>query len=694
MSGLLAAVEARIQGELKVLRPAGELAPLAAPSTSARWPSRGPRRRPRSVFGMAPGRQLAYKGRNLLGEIAMDTPLRSRIARAAAALWRGLDATRRASLNLLLLALLVGLVVGLVSGGPSVKKGAALVVAPKGELVEQLTARTPRGLLSGGFADGAEETLLKDLTDAIRAAKDDPRISSIFLELSELGPAGMTKLQDLRAAIADFRAGGKKVVAYADNYDQRGYAVAAAADEVWLSPQGGVLLEGLGRWRTYYKEGLDRLGVDVHVFRVGEFKSAVEPYTRNGPSPEAREADRKWLTDLWTVWLEEVAASRKLKPADLSAYIDEMPARLAAVKGDPTRLAVESRLVDKVGYRDELRARMIELAGLEEKEKTFKQVSVADYLESRGGDRSGASGRGDAVAVVVARGEILDGKQPAGTIGGDSTAKLIRQARQDDKVKAIVLRVDSPGGSATASEVIRRELVLARKEGKPVVVSMGSVAASGGYWISTASDEIWASPATITGSIGIFGILPTVDRPLARFLGLHVDGVGTTRLSGALRLDRPMQPEVGQMFQSVIDKGYEDFLARVGEARAMPRDAVDRLARGRVWSGRDAAERKLVDRLGGLKEAIASAAERAKLGKEFRTWWVEEERTFGQKLLARLMKDGASVAVRLGLVAEPPDLGRLSPALRALAGQVAESERLLRLNDPQGVYALCPLDVR
>jgi protease-4 len=509
-----------------------------------------------------------------------------------------------------------------------------------------------------------------------------------------MGPAGMTKLQDLRAAIADFRASGKKVVAYADSYDQRSYAVAAAADEIWLNPQGAVLLEGLGRWRTYYKEGLDRLGVDVHVFRVGEYKSAVEPYTRTGPSPEAREADRKWLSDLWGIWLEEVAASRKLQPADLSAYIAEMPDRLGAAKGDLTRLAVDAKLVDKVGYRDEVRARMIELAGLDEKEKTFLQVSVDDYLQALGGDRSGARGGGDAVAVVVAKGDILDGKQPAGTIGGDSTAKLIRLARQDPKVKAIVLRVDSPGGSAFASEVIRRELALARKEGKPVVVSMGSLAASGGYWISTASDEIWASPATITGSIGIFGLLPTIDKPLARYLGLRVDGVGTTRLSGALRLDRPLQPEVGQMFQSAIEKGYEDFLARVSEARSMPRDAVDKLARGRVWSGKDAVERKLVDRLGGLKEAIASAAERAKLGKDHRTWWVEEERTFGQQLLTRFMKGGASVATRFGLVAESPDLTRLSPAFSALRGQLAESERVLRLNDPLGVYALCPLDVR
>jgi protease-4 len=505
---------------------------------------------------------------------------------------------------------------------------------------------------------------------------------------------GITKLQDLRGAVADFRAGGKKVIAYAEGYEQWAYAVAASADEVWMHPQGGVLLEGLGRWQTYYKEGIDRLGIDWHVFKVGEYKSAVEPFIRNGPSPEAREADLKWLSDLWAVWLQEVASSRKLEPADLSSYIDEMPDRVAAAKGDLARLALDARLVDKLGHRDEIRARMIELAGEDEKEKTFRQVSVEDYLEARGGDRGGAGGRGDAVAVVVAKGYILDGKQPAGTIGGDSTAKLIRRARQDDKVKAIVLRVDSPGGSAFASEVIRRELVLARKDGKPVVVSMGTLAASGGYWISTASDEIWASPATITGSIGIFGMLPTIDKPMAHYLGVRVDGVGTTRLSGALRVDRPLQPEVGRVIQSVIEKGYEDFLARVSEARSMSRDEVDEIARGRVWSGKDAFERKLVDKLGGLKEAIASAAERAKLPRDHRVWRVEEEQKFAERVLSKLMKGGARVAALFGFAIEAPEPPPLPAALRALQAQVADAERLLRLNDPQGVYALDLLEAR
>jgi protease-4 len=337
---------------------------------------------------------------------------------------------------------------------------------------------------------------------------------------------------------------------------------------------------------------------------------------------------------------------------------------------------------------------MIEIAGENKKEHTFQQVTVADYLEAKGGDRNGVRGRGDAVAVVVAVGEIVDGKAPAGTIGGDSTAALIRQARQDDKVKAIVLRVDSGGGSAFASEVIRRELAVARQQGKKVVVSMGSVAASGGYWISTASDEIWASSDTITGSIGIFGMFPTFEKPLAKYLGLHVDGVGTTWLSGALRVDRPLKPEVGKMVQLAIDKGYQDFLVRVAEARKMTPEDVNKIARGRVWSGADAYERKLVDRLGNLPDALASAIQMAKLPKDARVWYVQKEKSFKERLMSKLLEDRASLTRTLGLAPDGREIATPSATVRALAEQLHETVRLLSLNDPNGAYAYCFCEVK
>jgi protease-4 len=419
----------------------------------------------------------------------------------------------------------------------------------------------------------------------------------------------------------------------------------------------------------------------------------VEPWVRTGPSPEARQADLEWLNDLWSGWVNAVAESRKLAPAEVRAYVDGMAERAEKAKGDLAQVALQAKLVDKLGTRDQVRARMIELVGEDRKEKTFQQVSLSDYLEARGADRAGKRG-GDAVAVVVAKGDIQDGKQPAGTIGGDSTAALVRKARQDEQVKAIVLRVDSPGGSAFASEVIRRELQLAREAGKKVVVSMGSLAASGGYWISTASDEIWASPSTITGSIGIFAMFPTVEKPLARYLGVHVDGVGTTRFSGALRPGRPFDPELGRIVQATIDRGYQEFLARVAEARKLSRDEVDRIARGRVWSGADAKEQKLVDRLGGLPEAIASAAELAKLGKEHRTWWVEEELGWKQRLVRGLMGGQARVARAFGLGAAEPEPAALPPVARALGQELAGTLRLLSLRDPAGVYAFCPCDAR
>ncbi len=622
----------------------------------------------------------------------MESSKRSLPVRVLSGFFRGLDVSRRVFVDLLFLALVLAVVGSAFGGRPKVPKGGALVVKPHGVVVEQLAGRSLGGAFRGILGEAGHETLLKDLIDAIRAAKDDRRISSIFLDLSDMSGAGLTKLDELRVALLDFRKSGKKVVAYSEAYLQGSYALAASADEVWLHPEGAVLLEGFGRWRTYYREGIDRLGIDWHIFRVGEYKSAVEPFLRNDASPEAKEADLAWLSNLWTSWVKEVAATRKLRPEDVNAYVASLGERVDAARGDLAKIALEAKLVDKLGYRDEIRKRMIEITGENEKEHTFRQVDAADYLKAKGGDRTGASGRGPAVAVVVAVGEILDGSQPAGTIGGDSTAALVRRAWQDDKVKAIVLRVDSGGGSAFASEVIRRELVLARQHGKKVVVSMGSVAASGGYWIATASDEVWASPDTITGSIGIFGMFPTFEKPLAKYLGMHVDGVGTTWLSGALRPDRTMKPEVARMFQAVIEKGYRDFLARVAEARKLTPEDVDKIARGRVWSGGDAFERKLVDRLGGLPEALASAAKLAGLPKDSRVWYVEKERTFKERLGASLLEGRERLALALGLEEAEPQSA--PAALLAVAGELRETAKLLSFNDPNGAYAYCFCEVK
>jgi protease-4 len=607
-------------------------------------------------------------------------------------LFRGLDGLRRFLVNVLFFGLLVGLVVAALGGRTKVPDGAALVVQPQGTIVEQLSAADPLQRLvadSAGVGSMAKETLLKDLLDAIRAAKDDKKIKALHLDLNEMAGAGLTKLRDLRAAIADFRKSGKKVVAYGDDYLQSQYYLAAQADEVYLHPQGAVVLHGVGRWRNFYKEGLDRLGVEVHVFRVGEYKSAVEPYLRNDMSPEAKEMARETYGDIWRDYLADVAAARKVKPEDVTGWIEALPDRLRAAGGDAAKAALDAKLVDKLAQRDEVRQRLIQLVGEDEEKKSFRQIGVQPYLQAKGGDRTGATGKGKAVAVVVAKGDILDGNQPAGTIGGDSTARLLRRAREDEAVKAVVLRVDSGGGSAFASEIIRRECELVRKAGKPLVVSMGSVAASGGYWIATSSDEIWAAPETITGSIGIFGVFPTIDKPLAKYLGIHTDGVGTTRFTDALRPDRPLDPAVADLARQYIDNGYQDFLSRVAQARKMTPEQVDRIARGRIWSGEDAKGLGLVDQLGGMDQAIESAAKRAKLEKGYRVLYVEKEKSLRERLMSMLAAEAADLAVAAGWITDPsPSASALSVAGR-LRELRADVERLSRWNDPHGVYAHC-----
>ena len=618
---------------------------------------------------------------------------RSLPRRALSAIGRGLTFVRNTFLNVLALSVVVGLLAALFAGGPKVEKGSALVLVPKGNIVEQLTAKSPSDLVEDFAGGGTEETLLKDLVDALAAAKTDERISSVYLDLDEMGGAGMTVLEDVAAALADFRSSGKKVVVAGDLFDMRRYYLAAQGDELLLHPEGMVLIEGFGRYRSYYKDAIDRLGVTWNVFRVGEYKSAVEPYLRNDMSPEAKEADLEWMGDLWRAYVAAVAKARKTTPEAIVALVDQLPERLKAAGGNPAKLALDAKLVDRLATRDEVRKRMIELAGEDAKSKSFRQVALGDYLEALGSDRPGAKAKGDAVAVVVAKGEIVDGTAGPGRVGGDSTAALIRKARQDEKVKAIVLRVDSPGGSAFASEVIRRELELAREGKKPVIVSMGSVAASGGYWISTSSDEIWASPETITGSIGIFGMFPTIEKPLAKYLGVHVDGVGTTPWAG-IRIDRELPPEVGGAIQAMIDNGYEEFLARVGRARKMTRDQVDKIARGRVWSGADAKEIGLVDHLGGLGKAIESAAAKAKLGKTYRVTYVEKEKSLKEKLLSsfsiRATRLAAAFGYTLAHAAETAD----GPGAALLGAVAAEVDQLSVWNDPRGVYAHCLCEVK
>ncbi|QDI05546.1 MULTISPECIES: signal peptide peptidase SppA [Xanthomonas translucens group] len=567
----------------------------------------------------------------------MNQPVRrSPIASFFVGLWDVMNFTRRLILNLVFFGFLLLLLLAIVfamargDGAKALRDRTTLLIAPEGTLVEQFSADPVSRALTKAMGDkGAEEIQLRDLIRALEAAKTDPKIERVALRLDKLQPSGFASMREVSAALQDLRASGKQVVAYSDSLSQAQYLLAAQANEVYLDPMGSVVLEGLGRYRQYFREGLqDKLGVDVHLFKVGEFKSAAEPYVLDAASPASKEADLFWMNDVWQRYVADIAKARKLAPEQISAGIDTMPEGIAAAGGDMAKFALQQKLVDGLKTREEVEELLTKRGVADDDADTgFRNVNLDAYLQQLDLRRSPVDSRPQ-VAVVVAAGEISGGEQPAGRIGGESTAALLRDARDDEAVKAVVLRVDSPGGEVFASEQIRREVVALKAAGKPVVVSMGDLAASGGYWISMNADRIYADPSTITGSIGIFGMIPNLTRSLDK-IGVHTDGVGTTRFAGAFDVTRPMDPVVGQVIQSVINKGYADFTGKVAQARNKPVEAIDQVARGRVWSGAQAKERGLVDAFGGFKDAVADAAARAKLGDrdKYRVRYIEKPAT-------------------------------------------------------------------
>ncbi|MDI9238352.1 signal peptide peptidase SppA [Lysobacter sp. LF1] len=577
-----------------------------------------------------------------------DTPRRGPIARFFVGLWDAMNFTRRLILNLLFFALLL-LFLAILGAGPRTRPlldRTALVIAPDGALVEQFSSDPASRALAKLLGEKRGEVQLRDLVRALDAARRDKRIERVVLDLDKLQAGGMASLREVADAIARVRASGKQVVAFSEMMDQKQYLLASQANEVYLDPMGGMLLEGLGRYRTYFRQGLqDKLGVDVHLFKVGEYKSAAEPYVLDGASPEAKEADLYWMNDVWQRYLADVAKARKLDAAKLAEGIDQMPEGIAAAQGDLAKFALQAKLVDGLKTREDVDDLLIE-RGIadEDAEGGFRQVSLDEYLVNVDSGIQAVDQRPQ-IAVVVAEGEISGGEQPPGSVGGVSTSALLREARDDENVKAVVLRVDSPGGEVFASEQIRREIVGLKKAGKPVAVSMGDLAASGGYWISMDADRIYADASTITGSIGIFGLIPTIPRALEK-IGVRSDGVGTTRFAGAFDITRPLQPEVGQVIQAVIDKGYRDFTGRVAQARNKPVEQVDEVARGRVWTGAQAKERGLVDELGGMQQAIDFAAERAKLGKagDYQVRYLEKAATPFERFFTGLIESRAGAA--------------------------------------------------
>ncbi|UCF94846.1 MAG: signal peptide peptidase SppA [Desulfobacterales bacterium] len=593
--------------------------------------------------------------------------------------WTGVSVCRRVVGNLLFLALIVFLAVLVFFGGArDVPDGAALILAPAGKIVEQKTETVLANQIFGEAA--REETLLREIIDVIDYARDDRHIKALVLDLRDMDEVDTSKLQDIGAALKRFKTSQKRIFAFADYYGQPQYYLAAHADSLYLNPMGGILLTGFGLYRHYFKSALDKLKVQFHVFRAGTYKSALEPFLRDDMSEYAKEANTAWLNVLWEAYKTDVAALRGLTPDRLDDAINNLPHYLAQVKGDTAQLALDQGWVDALKTRDEIRAELIELVGADEEGETYKQIEFGDYLDIIRPALAKKRPHQAQVGVIVAQGIILDGPQPPGQIGGDSLAELICQARNDDMIKAVVLRIDSPGGSAFASEIIRREIELTRQEGKPVVVSMGAVAASGGYWIAAGADEIWATPTTITGSIGIFGAFPTFEKSLDS-LGIHNDGVGTTQLADAFEPSRSLNPMVADMMQQIIEQGYRRFIDRVAEGRKMSPETVEKIAQGRIWSGKTAAELGLVDNLGRLPDAIRSAAEKADLD-DYEVTYVEAPLTARERLIQRLNR----LVIRL--VGNNPRYA-MHPAAKWRQFVGSELDQLVQLNDPQGVYAYC-----
>ncbi|MEM7612221.1 MAG: signal peptide peptidase SppA [Pseudomonadota bacterium] len=600
------------------------------------------------------------------------------------AIWRGFNGLRKI-LHFLLLAAIFMFVIAVMSPTPpTLPDRAALVVAPTGALTEQLAGAPLDRALDELTGNAQEQTLVRDVVDALDYAAADDAIGAVYLRTDMLGSASMTKLQAIAEAMIRFRESGKPVIATGAYFGNGGYYLAAFADEILLDPNGGVLAEGFGRYRNYYAEAIDKLSITWNIFKVGTHKSFVEPYVRNDMSDEDRQTSQELLGQLWNSYVTEVEAARELPAGSMQNAVDNFDVELANNDGDFADTALALGLVDELATVTQARARMIELVGAsEDDESTFSQINHRDYVSTKR-LLNPTIEKEQVVAIVVASGSIIDGSAAPGQIGGDSTAKLLREARTDDAVKAVVLRVDSGGGSAFASDIILQEIRNIQAAGKPVIASMGGVAASGGYWISMAADQIIAHPDTVTGSIGIFGMVPTFEESLAR-LGVYTDGVGTTSLAGALRVDRALTDQVKRILQLNIENGYREFVGGVADNRGMSFDDVDAVAQGKVWTGTDALRLGLVDTLGDLDDAVTLAAERAALDADtYSVRYVEPKLSAQEQLFIDILNGSAQLGFEPTVLMPKPS--HLSGVMDLAERKLAE---FARFNDPAGVYAEC-----
>lgn len=596
--------------------------------------------------------------------------------------WRVLNLVREMVLNLFFIFLIlvgVGIWMQIGNGSNSEQTArGALLLDISGVIVDKPSTNHRLGALGrqlfGASSDRLQENSLFDIVNAIRQAKDDRNITGIVLDLKNFTGADQPSMRYIGKALREFRDSGKPVFAVGENYSQGQYYLASFANKIWLSPQGQVDLHGFATNGLYYKTLLDKLKVSTHVFRVGTYKSAVEPFIRDDMSPAAREADSRWIGELWQNYLHTVSANRQISPQQLFPGAQAIIDGLTSVGGDTAKYALDHKLVDALASSADVEKALTKQFGWSKTENNYRAISYYDYSLKTPADTGGT------IAVIFANGAIMDGEETPGNVGGDTTASQIRDARLDPKVKAIVLRVNSPGGSVNASEVIRAELAAARAAGKPVVVSMGGMAASGGYWISTPANYIVASPSTLTGSIGIFGVINTVENSLSS-IGVRSDGVSTSPLAD-ISVTKALSPEVQQMMQLSIEYGYKRFITLVADARKRTPEQIDKIAQGHVWTGEDAKANGLVDSLGDFDDAVAKAAELAKL-KQWHLDYYQDEPT-----VLDMVMDSMTGSVRAML---PEAIQAMLPApLVSAANTVkAEGDKLAAFNDPQNRYAFC-----
>ncbi|WP_286268666.1 signal peptide peptidase SppA [Thalassotalea hakodatensis] len=607
----------------------------------------------------------------------------SAIVRISKSLFQLLNISRKIIVNVVFFLVLFIVVIIFTNDEAEVivPSKAALVLNIEGDVVEQKVEIDPLDAFLAEATDQPNdrpEVLLQDVLDAISTAKEDDRIQMIVLKLAKMSSANITKARMIAKYIQDFKTTSKKVIAVGDQFTQDQYYLASYADEIWMNPNGWLLLDGYGRYQTYVKSAFDKLAISQHVFRVGTYKSAVEPFIRDDMSQEAKEANRLWLSQLWSQYKTDVAAQREFSIDNFDESIDILLDKLEKADGKIAQYALNNHWVDQLKTHDEINEALLTMVGGNSR-GNFNQIGLNQYLRATTSMVPIGQGNTEKVAVIVAKGTILDGEQPPGTIGGDTLAKYLKQARLNHHVKAVVLRVDSPGGSAFASDIIRHEIDLLKQAGKTVVASMGAYAASGGYWISAPADAIVASPTTITGSIGIFGFFMTFEKSLEK-LGIFTDGVGTTDLAG-FSIARPLNDKVAQVFQLGIERGYQDFIALVAKHRNMSLQEVDKIAQGRVWSGIQAQQLGLVDALGDLDDAISLAAELANLT-NYETMLIEKVRSTEELFWQNIFTETRAFL--------PTQTKQTPDQLQILLNHVKqELMAVSTLNDPQGIYAKC-----